>query len=546
MENLVEGVDVDPEEFNHPDWTDVRRRQRSLQTSHRQADLPPATTPNAGKEQPPPPRRRRPAARPPPQIPLPSEDVKVILRPRGGLDVSALPPATIADAVLTQANLPLSHADQIRPHRIANYILVSTPSEERAKTYAAITSLLIKNQAFPVSAHVAAPSDTVTGVIFNIPEDDTEEQVYKSICEFNPELPILDAKRLNTSNMAQILFHGTRVPFWVRYRSTTYRCRPFRRKTEACPLCWSSGHRPDVCPRTKLPPRCPRCGQVNPTEQHPCHAQCIVCGGAHLTGSSDCPRRYQPKRRTSTYAQIASQNLSQSATTPPSRGEEGPRRHPPGPGSSRQTGRGPGLSHRSQAGAAAWPPLQGAAGTTHQASNLLTPQVSCLAPSTHCSEPFSSSHSVAYADVLKELAAIKAEIVSLKKENEALRQENQMLRTHASPSRAESSPSPPPPVKRKAVSDAPSALEAFQEQDAAFRDQIAQVESKCTQALATQQAEYICLHQTLLANIGTIQGNIESWRAEMQSNIRELFAAVNALTTSRTPLPDSDELTDEM
>lgn len=121
-----------------------------------------------------------------------------------------------------------------------------------------------------------------------------------------------------------------------------------------------------------------------------------------------------------------------------------------------------------------------------------------------------------------------------------------MLKTHASPSRDDPSPPPPTPVKRKAVSDAPSALEAVHQHDAALKDQIAQVESKCTQALAAQQAEYICLHQNLLANIGTIQGNIESWRAEMQSTVRELFAAVNALTPSRTPLPDCDALTHEM
>ncbi|KAH9381330.1 hypothetical protein HPB48_011758 [Haemaphysalis longicornis] len=47
----------------------------------------------------------------------------------------------------------------------------------------------------------------------------------------------------------------------------------------------------------------------------------------------------------------------------------------------------------------------------------------------------------------------------------------------------------PVEVKRKAVSDAPSALEAVHQQDAALREQMAQVESKCTQALATQQAE---------------------------------------------------------
>lgn len=170
---MLEGVDVDHAEFNHPDWTDARPRQRSLQRSHRKAELPAASKPNTGKEQP--------LHPPPPLMPLPSTDVKVILRPRGGLDISLVSPATIAKAVLTQTKLPFSHVDQITPHRIANYILVSTPADDRAKIFATIITLLIRNWPFTVSTHVAAPSDTVTRVIFNIPDEDTHEQVYKSI-----------------------------------------------------------------------------------------------------------------------------------------------------------------------------------------------------------------------------------------------------------------------------------------------------------------------------------------------------------------------------
>lgn len=132
---------------------------------------PPSLT--TGKEQP--------LHPPPPLMPLPSTDVKVILRPRGGLDISLVSPATIANAVLTPTKLPFSHVDQIRPHRIANYILVSTPADDRAKIFATIITLLIRNWPFTVSTHVAAPSDTVTRVIFNIPDEDTHEQVYKSI-----------------------------------------------------------------------------------------------------------------------------------------------------------------------------------------------------------------------------------------------------------------------------------------------------------------------------------------------------------------------------
>ncbi|KAH9378899.1 hypothetical protein HPB48_018249 [Haemaphysalis longicornis] len=99
--------------------------------------------------------------------------------------------------------------------------------------------------------------------------------------------------------------NGTRVPFWVRYRAATYRCKPFRRKTEACMACWQPGHRQDVCPSTQIAQRCPKCGLSSAPDDHECTPKCIVCDGPHLTGSADCPRRYQPRRQPLTYAQAA-------------------------------------------------------------------------------------------------------------------------------------------------------------------------------------------------------------------------------------------------
>ncbi|KAG0424842.1 hypothetical protein HPB47_027962 [Ixodes persulcatus] len=80
----------------------------------------------------------------------------------------------------------------------------------------------------------------------------------------------------------------------LRYGCTTYRCTPFRHKTEACTQCWQRGHRPDVCPNATT--RCPRCGIANPSEGHQCEPKCVLCGGAHLTGSAACPLRFKPHR----------------------------------------------------------------------------------------------------------------------------------------------------------------------------------------------------------------------------------------------------------
>ncbi|KAH9382491.1 hypothetical protein HPB48_010923 [Haemaphysalis longicornis] len=75
----------------------------------------------------------------------------------------------------------------------------------------------------------------------------------------------------------------------------TFRCRPAKRKTEVCRLCWSTGHRPDVCPNPDASLRCPRCGLSSPPDEHICHPLSISCSGPHPTGSPACPQRYRPR-----------------------------------------------------------------------------------------------------------------------------------------------------------------------------------------------------------------------------------------------------------
>ncbi|CAN7984757.1 unnamed protein product, partial [Ixodes hexagonus] len=222
---------------------------------------------------------------------LPETDIKIVLRPRGGLDLKSVAQATIAHIISKSAPVSLSTQDQVRIHHNPNYIIISTPDHERAGKFASIKSPVFNNKEYEVSTHVSTPANTVLGIIFKIPEDDTAEDITCNVVNFNPDLPILSVKRLGSTDAAQILFDGYKVLFWIRYGYTTYRCTPFRHKTEACTQCWQRGHRPDVCPNPTT--RCPKCGIANPNEGHTCEPKCIVCGGAHLTGSTACPQRFE-------------------------------------------------------------------------------------------------------------------------------------------------------------------------------------------------------------------------------------------------------------
>ncbi|KAH9360614.1 hypothetical protein HPB48_007565 [Haemaphysalis longicornis] len=203
--------------------------------------------------------------------------------------------ANILDAVYKAAGLSYLQGEQLRTNVTSNLFMFSTPSEERCSVIALIKHINIRGQTFEVATNVAAPSCTATGIIFNVPIDDTPEVITESLVRFNPTCSILNARRMGNSNAVQILFEGTIIPYHISYRGATYRCQPFRRKTEACTTCWRTGHRPDVCPTSQV--RCQKCGLLNPNPEHPRQPKCVVCQCTHITGSAECRSRFQPRRR---------------------------------------------------------------------------------------------------------------------------------------------------------------------------------------------------------------------------------------------------------
>ncbi|KAH7972976.1 hypothetical protein HPB52_019811 [Rhipicephalus sanguineus] len=100
---------------------------------------------------------------------------------------------------------------------------------------------------------------------------------------------------MDTTDFILVTFEGLRVPFYIDYLGTDLRCRPYRQKVESCTKCRQLGHRQDVCPNATTA-LCPKCGTPDPPEDHSCTPTCIICNGAHETGSSECRLRYKPPR----------------------------------------------------------------------------------------------------------------------------------------------------------------------------------------------------------------------------------------------------------
>ncbi|KAG0412376.1 hypothetical protein HPB47_010480 [Ixodes persulcatus] len=76
---------------------------------------------------------------------LPKEHFRVIVRPRGGINVKNVSQVKIAQALVTAAGLSFTNAaeDTICPNAVQNILVVSTPSDHNAKAYARVEAISI-------------------------------------------------------------------------------------------------------------------------------------------------------------------------------------------------------------------------------------------------------------------------------------------------------------------------------------------------------------------------------------------------------------------
>ncbi|KAH7968317.1 hypothetical protein HPB52_007707 [Rhipicephalus sanguineus] len=239
MQVTVEGEDIGPAEISESaGWITAFSRRKS--TSSRQT-LQPCNVPRGANKGAAPAsvRKRLTAASRLPR--LPTEHFRVIVRPRGGLDIKKTGHFKIAQALIAAAGLTSGEVeDVICPNMIQNIMVASTPSERNAKAYNTVASLIIDNVTYEVNAYMAAPNNTSKGVIRDID-------------------PTLDQDELTRL----IVQPGTLL----------------------------LGHRADVCPSPE-DGICRGCGTSNPDDQHN-SPKCALCGGNHLTASRDCKRRFQ-------------------------------------------------------------------------------------------------------------------------------------------------------------------------------------------------------------------------------------------------------------
>ncbi|KAH7981319.1 hypothetical protein HPB49_023080 [Dermacentor silvarum] len=155
-------------------------RERHTNIARRHQQLSPPTISTAS-----PPNPSKKAPKPPP---LPSNDYKIGVRIRGGLDCSKLYSCVLRQMILKAVGLPINEhtaQDQLQVNEISNTILVSTPNMDRADFYNTIRTLNFNGTTYEVATHVADPSNTCRGVIL-LPIDSPEQAILPTLISYNP------------------------------------------------------------------------------------------------------------------------------------------------------------------------------------------------------------------------------------------------------------------------------------------------------------------------------------------------------------------------
>ncbi|KAH7959235.1 hypothetical protein HPB49_009468 [Dermacentor silvarum] len=106
---------------------------------------------------------------------LPTRDYKIVIRPRGELQISQLSLTELDKAVYEAAEIRYEERDMdtICPNNFQNILVVSTPNQEHADKYQGIKHIKANDKVYEVGAYETAPEITAKGVIRGVPLKET-------------------------------------------------------------------------------------------------------------------------------------------------------------------------------------------------------------------------------------------------------------------------------------------------------------------------------------------------------------------------------------
>ncbi|KAH6945485.1 hypothetical protein HPB50_008724 [Hyalomma asiaticum] len=222
---------------------------------------------------------------------LPRDHIKIVVRPKDGLDIRKTCGTSVDEAIRQEAGVVDEEVTTICPNPTQNILVISTPDEKTATKIAKIKVLTINGKKHETNAYVSVPEQMAKGIVRNIPLMYTQDQLLNALVSTrNPSLTY--AKRLGSTTNVILLYEGNRVPTWVYFNSIMLRVSLYRKQIDFFKECGRLGHRPDVFPRPDVK-LCPICGLKNPSNGHECTPKCRICGEGHPTADRTCKDKYK-------------------------------------------------------------------------------------------------------------------------------------------------------------------------------------------------------------------------------------------------------------
>ncbi|KAH8042816.1 hypothetical protein HPB51_025868 [Rhipicephalus microplus] len=203
---------------------------------------------------------------------LPRDDIKVIVRPRDGLNIRSTCGASLHEAIRNGAGLGDDEIITICPNPTQNILLISTPKESTATKIAKMKVLTINGKRYETNAYVSAPENMTKGITRNVPLKYNQDELVEALVNTR-NISLTYAKRLGSTTNVILLYEGNRVPSWTYFNSVMIRASLYRKQIDFCKECGKLGHRPDVCPRPDIK-LCSICKLKNPINGHECTPQC--------------------------------------------------------------------------------------------------------------------------------------------------------------------------------------------------------------------------------------------------------------------------------
>lgn len=120
---------------------------------------------------------------------LPRDDIKIIVRPRDGLNIRNTCSASLDEAIRNEAGVSSDEIITICPNHTQNILVVSTPDETTATKVAKIKEITINGRKHTTNAYVSAPEEMAKGIIRNVPLNYTQDQLVHALVNVrNPSL----------------------------------------------------------------------------------------------------------------------------------------------------------------------------------------------------------------------------------------------------------------------------------------------------------------------------------------------------------------------